>query len=1131
MNVIVRCPNPSCGKSAGVSDTAMGKSVRCPHCGQLFALRSADSSSPKPPPAEAVRAAYPSPPNLPRPDALPSQLGRFQVRARLGVGAFGTVYRAYDPQLDREVALKVPLPGTLDSPERVERFLREARAAAQLRHPHIVPLFEAGGQAPQYYIAAAFVDGRTLTEAIGAQALDFRQAAQVVRQLAEALAYAHDQGIVHRDVKPANVLLDSKGAAHLLDFGLAHRKELSKLTQAGAILGTPAYMAPEQGLSGEEEPVPASDQYSLGVVLYELLTSRVPFEGPAEVVMFHALHSEPKPPRQVNPQVPLDLETICLKGLAKRPAERYGSCQELAEDLRRWLEGEPIKARRLGAVERVARWCWRNPLVAGLAAAVVLTLLLGTIIATAFAVQARAREHEALANAHWAQEEKNRADQKTRDAELSANEAREQKQRADQKTKDAELSAREAQEQKKRADKKTKEAIDSARQAREQEQLVRRHLYVAQMSLAQNAWRDAEIARLLDLLNEQRPKPGQEDLRGFEWHYLWRLCHSEERTLKGANLVAAYSPDGQRLASASPDKKIKVWDMGTGQQLLTLKGHPEPVRSLAWSPDGQRLASASGDQTVRVWDLASGQEALCFQGHRGEVCGVVFSPDGKRLASASRDRTVRVWDLASGQEALCFQGHSSFVFSVVFSPDGKRLASAGADQTAKVWDAASGQEALTFKGHKGPVLSVAFSPDGKHLASASGDQTVRIWDLATGQEALSFKGHTSSVMSVVFSPDRRRLASAGHDRTVRVWDLATGRETLCFKGHIHWVMSVAFSPDGQHLASSDGVMVKIWNAASLPEGLIRKGANSVTSVAFSPDGQRLASANFNALVKVWDTATGQEALQLQGANQAPSGGPLVTYPVAFSPDGKRLAGASRDHSVKVWDTATGQETLSLKGHAARVGGVAFSPDSKRLASASQDQTVRVWDLATGQEALCFKGHTGGVDNVAFSPDNQRLASASSMDGMVKIWDAATGQEIFSLAGRDRATTVSGWAVGSVAFSPDGRRLASAKAHGMVKIWDTATGQELLTFPGFTGPLYSMACHSAVFSPDGKRLASLGVDYTIKVWDAATGQELLTLKGHTTTVTSLAWSPDGQRLASASLDQTIKIWDATPPKAQ
>jgi WD40 repeat protein len=596
-----------------------------------------------------------------------------------------------------------------------------------------------------------------------------------------------------------------------------------------------------------------------------------------------------------------------------------------------------------------------------------------------------------------------------------------------------------------------------------QEQANRRLLYAAHMNLAQQAWESADVGRVEELLASHRPHPGDEDLRGFEWYYLWRLSHRFLSILRHNDAVqsVAFSPDGKRLATGSWDRTVKLWDAATGQELLTLKGDLGWVNSVAFSTDGKRLATGSSDGTVRLWDASTGQKLLTIIGHSNQVNSVAFSADGKRLAIGGNDPTVKLWDAATGRELLALIGHSAWVTSVAFSPDGKRLATGSDDRTVKLWDAATGQQLLTLIGHSAMVWSVAFSPDGMRLATGSEDRTVKLWDAYTGQQ-LTLKGHSSEVRSVAFSPDGKRLATGSDDGTVKLWDAAIGREMLIFISQLS------------------------------------------TAVAFSPDGKRLAIGGNDRTVKLLDPSTGQELLTIKGHSN-------TVALMAFSPDGKRLVTGSPDRTVKLWDAATGQELLTLKGDLGWLNSVAFSPDGKRLAIGGLDRTVKLWDAATGRESLTLKGDSNGVTSVAFSPDGKRLVTWGG-NPTVRLWDAATGHQLLTIIGHSGA-------VRSVAFSPDGKRLATGSDDRTVKLWNAATGQELLTIKG-----HSKGVASVAFSPDGKRLATGSADRTVKLWDAANSQELLTIGRHAA-VASVAFSPDGKRLVIGGNDGRVMLWDA------
>jgi WD40 repeat protein/serine/threonine protein kinase len=1023
-------------------------------------------------------------------------VGPYKLLQQIGEGGFGVVFMAEQTQpVRRKVALKVLKPG-MDSRQVVARFEAERQALALMDHPHIAKVFDGGATASgRPYFVMELVKGVPITEFCDRNHLTPRQRLELFVSVCQAVQHAHQKGIIHRDLKPSNVLVtvhDTTPVVKVIDFGVAKAlgQELTDktlFTGFAQMVGTPLYMSPEQaGQSGLDIDT-RSDIYSLGVLLYELLTGTTPFDKErfkrAAYDEIRRIIREEEPPRpstrlseatdslpsisaqrQTEPAkltklVRGELDWIVMKALEKDRNRRYETASGLAADVQRYLADEPVLACPPTVGYQLRKFARRNKRALATAALLGVMLLVVAGVVVAGALWAA---HEAGARAQVEADAKDR---------------------------------------------------------------LERSLYFTHIALAERELAVHNSGRAEELLDDC-----PEHLRGWEWYYLKRRRHGEELTLAlgerqsgGTGFGLDFSPDSRLLAAPCGGSCVKVWDLVTGEKPLVLR-HSGRVVRVAFSPNRRSLASASEDQTVKVWDrTAGGREVFTLRGHKGPVRGLAFSPDGRRLASAGEDKRALLWDATTGQLLREFPGEfTRFTYlNIAFSPDGRWLASGSADNTVKVWDVETGQEVFTLRGHTGPVFSVFFSHDGRRLASLGfSNSAVLVWDLTTGGPGeltprFSLRKHSNGAWSAALSPDDRCLAvGAGvADGIVRVYDLTTGDLLHSLQGHIDRVVSVAYSPDGTRLASTSlDRTVKIWDTATGQEVLTLRGHNDVTSRAlFSPDGRRLASVSVEGTLKVWD-ATPLDAVP-PDHSLVLAGHTGIAYGVAFSPapGSRRLASASADQTVKIWDAETGRELFTFPGHTDKALSVAFSPDGRRLAS-GEIGAVRLWDSATGREVLhTLTGFRGPVSSLEFSPDGKHLATNGALE-VVQVWDTTTGREAFALNGhRDH--------VYAVTFSHDGRYLATAAADLTVRVWDASTGKEVCTLEGHAGRATCVA-----FSPDDRLLASGDSDQKVKLWDWAARREVRTLaEQHTHHVFGVAFSPDGKYLASASWAEVI-LWD-------
>jgi len=1072
------------------------------------------------------------------------RFGDYELLGEIAQGGMGVVYYARQVSLNRTVALKLIRSGQLASEAEVQRFHNEAEAAANLDHPNIVPIYEVGAHEGRHYFSMKLMEGGTLADSSAECGVRdekwLRRVAQLVATVARAVHHAHQRGVLHRDLKPTNILLDEQGEPHLTDFGLAKLiQDRSNVTQSLAVLGTPGYMSPEQAAGRVKQLTTAADIYGLGAVLYDLLTGRAPFNGDSALeILKQVQEREPPHPQKLNPRVDRDLATICLKCLAKQPEARYATAQAMAEDLERFLRDEPIQARPAPVIEKIGRWCRRKPALAAALASVALALLAG------------------LAGVLW----------QWRRAEAYAQSETRHRQRAEAAS--------------------FRLTCEKAENLFDQDRTPNALAYLARL-LRQHPTNEIIAARIRSALS----------LRGFSLPVA-ALQHTNRIT------SLQFSPDGQRVLTASMDGTARVWESANGRELAVLN-HDKAIMLASWSPDSRRVLTASADKTARVWNLAAtgmiARASFVTLGapltHAASIEVADFSPRGDRIITGSRDKTARIWDAETGGPLTGPLVHSGELQCVKFSPDGTRVVTVAAGRMVRAWDArvwnarTGAPEGAAIVGQRGTAsacftpdggqlllgyraffetgtgkflraieetaeqntYSAEFSRDGQRLLTGSGYFVARIWDCQTGTALSPPMRHDNYVLSAAWSPDERCIVTASRDNTTRIWDQA-GRPAGELMRHPGPVSFAGFNSAGTRLATrSLGNQAWLWSPRlHVSEFPKFQHDGPILSLRFSRDGQRLLSTSADRTARLWHTDTGRAAFSpLEHLGWVDCAG--------FSPDEKLIVTAAQDGRVLLWNAATGQLTGRPFQHRDHARWAEFSPDGRWVLTASFDSTAQVWDAGSREPVGKRIQHRSRVQHAHFSPDGRRVVTASS-DPSARVWDAATGEPIspplshsqmvlnarFTLDGQ-RVVTVSedrtarvwnaftgepltppikhsdGLQRGSPDFHPDGRKVVTAGGNSAL-IWDLTTGKPV------TEPLtHSGVVRAAVFSPDGSHVATASADKTARIWDAATGLAVSDPLIHESSVAVAQFSPDGCWLATGDQNGNVTLWEV--PRAE
>lgn len=1027
------------------------------------------------------------------------QIPGYQITRRLGEGGMGTVWRAVQLSTRRPVAVKVLGLAAFGSERGRVRFEREVELTARLEHPHIARVYDSGLRRGFYYYAMELVEGVPLDRYVREKGLGDGAILELMRAVCRAVEYAHQRGIIHRDLKPSNVVVTEDGEPHVLDFGLAKafEEEGAEVSADGDVAGTPAYMSPEQAAGRTGEIGTRSDVYSLGVVLFRLLTGEPPHDlsGTRYDVIRRIIEEAPRRPREVRRDIDRELDALLLKALARDPEERYVSAGDLARDISNYLAGDPLIARKPTATYFLAKRLRKHRVPVGIGVGVVLVLLAMAVYGYVRIVQQKRLAERAARQERLAREEAQSAEREAR-ARLVKNYVERGWRRYDESDyAGALLWHVEA----------LRIAEEGTRRLPGAEADIGNHRVRIRGVLARVPRLDAVIFHGTRVFDARFGGDGRRIVTaGRDAARAWTIPGGEPGgpviTYPQAANHAALSRDGSRVVTSHDDGTARVWEFRAGESVTPPLQHDVAVYRARFTPDGRRVLTLTADRVLGIWDTASADpEPVPF----GE--GVRFgdvSEDGRRVVTLARDGAAQVRDTATGEAVGRPLQHGAPARRAVFSPDGSLVVTVGRERI-KLWNSATGEPALADIELPGPVARIAFSPDGRLLVAPS-HNVVRVWDVTTGRQAREPLEHGTTVHRAVFGPRAERLLIAGAD-AARVWNLETGEPETPLLRHSGGIRGVAFSPDGERVMTSGYELTRLWGVGGRAVGEGRGTGSRSGRVVVSPDRRRYVALVRGEPARVRDVATGEPV-----SPPLEDAGTVVR--VAFSPDGRRLATAALDQAPRVWDAATGKPLTPPLEHPPPVLRVRFGPGGRRLVTASFDQTAQVCDVESGERVGRVLEHDGPVMDAAFSPDARHVATASA-DRVARVWDVSTGTLVAKTKPHPDF-------VRRVVYSPSGDLLATA-ASGAAYLWDARTCEP-------AGPPLKHSGDVAwlEFGPDGERLLTAGRDKTAVAWDVSTGRPAAPPLRHAGTVRRARFGAGGRRIVTASLDRTARVWDAS-----